>query len=74
MRGRYHKKIEYEIYTYYMMCNHIHLLIKEGREALSNSMKRIGTTHASCTTDRILKRAPIPERNKSESVEKDVTS
>jgi len=40
--GRYRKKIGYEIYAYCLMGNHVHLLIKEGKEALSNTMKRIG--------------------------------
>ena len=45
--SKYHKKSEYEIYAYCLMGNHIHLLIKEGKEALSNSMKRIGTSYVS---------------------------
>ena len=40
-----HKKIEYEIYAYCLMRNHVHILIKEGREALSNTMKRIGASY-----------------------------
>lgn len=42
---RYRKKIEYEIYAYCLMGNHVHLLIKEGKEVLSNTMKRIGTSY-----------------------------
>lgn len=42
---RYRKKIEYEIYAYCLMGNHVHLLIKEGKEILSNTMKRIGTSY-----------------------------
>ena len=38
--AKYHKKSEYEIYAYCLMGNHVHLLIKEGREVISNSMKR----------------------------------
>jgi REP element-mobilizing transposase RayT len=41
----YRKKIEYDLYAYCLMGNHLHLLIKEGKEALSNSMKRIGTSY-----------------------------
>ncbi|MEA1940139.1 MAG: transposase [Candidatus Caldatribacteriota bacterium] len=41
----YRKKIEYEIYAYCLMGNHVHLLIKEGKEAFSNTMKRIGTSY-----------------------------
>lgn len=42
---RYRKKIEYEIYAYCLMGNHVFLLIKEGKEVLSNTMKRIGTSY-----------------------------
>ena len=41
----YSKKIEYEIDTYCLMGNHVHLLIKEGKEVLSNTMKRIRTSY-----------------------------
>ena len=44
---KYHKKSEYEIYAYCLMGNHVHLLIKEGREALPHAMKRIGTSYVS---------------------------
>ena len=33
---------EYEIYAYCIMGNHIHLLLKEGKESLAQIMKRIG--------------------------------
>ena len=42
--AKYHKKSEYEIYAYCLMGNHVHLLLKEEKEALSNSMKRIVTS------------------------------
>ena len=42
---RCRKKIEYEIYAYCLMGNHVHLLIREGKEVLSNTMKRIGTSY-----------------------------
>ena len=45
--AKYHKKSEYEIYAYCLMGNHVHLLIKEGKEALSHAMKRIGTSYVS---------------------------
>ncbi len=43
--GRYREEVGYEIYAFCLMGNHIHLLIKEGNEDLSNSMKRIGTSY-----------------------------
>ncbi|KUG02326.1 transposase [hydrocarbon metagenome] len=52
----YHKYLEtlirikdrsdYEILGYCLMGNHIHLLIKEGREGISRAMHRIGTSYA----------------------------
>ncbi len=41
----YHKKIEYDLYAYCLMGNQVHLLIKEGKETLSNTMKRIGASY-----------------------------
>ncbi|SHK63931.1 transposase [Paramaledivibacter caminithermalis] len=39
-------KYELEIYAYCLMGNHIHLLIKEGIEDISISLKRLGTGYA----------------------------
>ncbi len=36
---------EYKIYGYCLMSNHIHLLIKEGKESISKVMKRIGVSY-----------------------------
>ncbi|HHV18852.1 MAG TPA: transposase [Thermoanaerobacterales bacterium] len=36
---------EYEIYGYCLMNNHIHILIKEGKETISQIMKRIGASY-----------------------------
>ncbi|QGU00457.1 hypothetical protein SYNTR_1863 [Candidatus Syntrophocurvum alkaliphilum] len=43
--AKYRKEIEYEIYAYCLMGNHIHLLIKEGNEELGNTMRRIGASY-----------------------------
>lgn len=44
----YYKDIsDYIIYGYCLMDNHIHLLIKEGKESLGNTMKRIGVSYVS---------------------------
>ena len=43
--AKYHQKSAYEIYAYCLMGNHVHLLIKEGSEALSRTMKKIGTSY-----------------------------
>lgn len=34
----YRKKIGYDLYAYCFMGNNVHLLIKEGKEVLSNTM------------------------------------
>ncbi len=41
---KYKSVCGYEIYGYCLMRNHIHLLIKEGKESISQAMKRIGTS------------------------------
>ena len=41
----YQKKMANEIYAYCLMGNHIHLLIKEGNEDLSNTIRRIGVSY-----------------------------
>jgi putative transposase len=43
----YKIKAEVEIYSWCLMGNHIHLLIKEGSEDISASMKRIGVSYVS---------------------------
>lgn len=43
--ARYREKIEFDVYAYCLMNNHVHLLIREGNEELSNTMKRIGTSY-----------------------------
>ena len=41
----YQRVIGFEVYAYCLMGNHIHLLIKEGNEEFSNTMKRIGASY-----------------------------
>lgn len=70
---KYHKKIEYEIYAYCLMSNHVHLLIKEEREALPHSMKRIGTSYVSWYNWQYNRKGHLfQDRYKSEPVEDDV--
>jgi putative transposase len=68
----YRKKIEYEIYAYCLMGNHVHLLIKEGKEALSNTMKRIGTSYVYWYNWQYSRKGHLfQDRYKSEAVEDD---
>lgn len=43
---RMKKEGEYEIFAYCLMSNHIHLLIKEGKDTIERSMKRIGVSYS----------------------------
>lgn len=43
--GQYKKKCGYEIYAYCLMGNHVHILLKEKQEALSQIMKRISSSY-----------------------------
>ncbi len=42
---KFKKESEYEIYAYCLMGNHIHILIKEGKEDLGIAMRRIGASY-----------------------------
>jgi len=68
----YCKKMACEIYAYCLMGNHIHLLIKEGKETLSNTMKRVGASYV-CWYNRQYNRKGLlfQDRHKSEAVEDD---
>ena len=39
--SRYKKQCGYEIYAYCLMGNHVHILLKEGKENLTLVLKRI---------------------------------
>ncbi|MEQ6389032.1 transposase [Bacillaceae bacterium S4-13-58] len=45
--GRYKKEFELHFYAWCLMNNHIHLLMKEGNESISDTMKRIGVCYVS---------------------------
>ena len=63
---------EYEIYAYCFMSNHIHLLIKEGREELGIVFRRIGASYV-YWYNRKYKRSGhlFQDRYKSEAVKND---
>ncbi|MEG6615169.1 transposase [Peptococcaceae bacterium 1198_IL3148] len=70
--ARYQKEINYEIYAYCLMGNHIHLLIKEGNEALSNTMRRIGASYVYWYNWQYNRKGHLfQDRYKSEPVEDD---
>ncbi len=69
---RYKMKSEMKVYAWCLMGNHVHLLVKEGNEALAITMKRIGVSYVSFynwkyrTTGHLFQ-----DRYRSENVESD---
>lgn len=45
-QDRYKKKSDIKVYGWCLMGNHVHLLLGEGREEISATMKRIGVSYA----------------------------
>ncbi len=70
--NRYQQEIGYVLYAYCLMGNHIHLLIKEGNEDLSNTMRRIGTSYVNWYNWQYDRKGHLfQDRFKSEPVESD---
>ncbi len=64
------KKSEYEIYSYCLMSNHVHLLMKEGTEELGRTFKRIGAGYVYYYNWKYKRRGHLfQDRYKSEVVE-----
>ncbi|MDD2212638.1 MAG: transposase [Clostridia bacterium] len=63
---------EYEVYGYCLMSNHIHILIKEGKETISQAIKRIGVNYAYWYNSKYARCGHLfQDRFKSEAVEDD---
>jgi len=70
--ARYRKDVEFEIYAYCLMGNHIHLLMKEGNEEISNTMRRIGASYVYWYNWQYSRKGHLfQDRFKSEPVEDD---
>lgn len=68
----YKKESGYELYGYCLMSNHIHLLLKEGRESISITMKRISSSYVYWYNFKYERCGHLyQERYKSETVEDD---
>jgi putative transposase len=68
----YRIKVGYEVYAYCLMGNHAHLLVREGNEDLSNTMKRIGTSYVHWYNWQYNRKGHLfQDRYKSEAVEDD---
>ncbi len=62
----------YEIYGYCLMSNHVHLLIKEGKEELGNIFRRIGASYVYWYNWKYNRRGHLfQDRYKSETIETD---
>lgn len=69
---KYQEEINYKIYAYCLMGNHVHLLMKEGKEELSNTMKRIGASYVYWYNWQYSRKGHLfQDRYKSEAVEDD---
>ena len=69
---RYRKTSGYEVYAYCLMSNHIHLLMKEGKEDLGITFRRIGASYVYWYNWKYSRRGHLfQDRYKSEVVETD---
>lgn len=70
---QYYKELsQYKIYGYCLMNNHIHLLIKESKEPIGKTMKRIGVSYVSWFNRKYDRCGHLfQDRFKSEVVEND---
>ncbi|MFO7951715.1 MAG: transposase [Bacillota bacterium] len=70
--AKYRKETAYQIYAYCLMGNHVHLLIKEGNETISTTMKRLGTSYVYWYNWQYSRVGPLfQDRFRSEPVEDD---
>ena len=64
----------YSVYAYCLMSNHIHLLIKEGKENLEQRIKRIAGSYVCCYNWKYNRSGHLfQDRFKSELVETELT-
>ena len=70
--SRYKEECGFEIYAYCLMDNHVHLLMKEGIESISDSMKRIGASYVYWYNYKYVRTGHLfQDRYRSEIVEDD---
>jgi REP element-mobilizing transposase RayT len=69
---RYKEICKYEVYAYCIMSNHVHLLMKETEEAISNAIKRISGSYVFWYNKKYERCGHLfQERYKSEAVDND---
>lgn len=67
------KEDEYKIQAYCLMDNHVHLLIKEARDPLQKSLKRIGVSYAYYFNKKYSRIGHVfQDRYRSEAIEDDI--
>jgi REP element-mobilizing transposase RayT len=70
--GRYKEICKYEVYAYCIMSNHVHLLLKEAEDTISNVVKRISGSYVFWYNKKYERCGHLfQERYKSEAVEND---
>lgn len=68
--GRYKAISKYEVYGYCLMSNHIHLLLRETEETISDTIKRISSSYVYWYNQKYVRCGHLfQERYKSEAVE-----
>lgn len=68
--GRYKEICEYKLYAYCLMTNHVHILIKEGKEELGKIFRRIGASYVYWYNNKYDRTGHLfQDRYKSEPVE-----
>lgn len=71
---RYKEKSEFQLYSYCLMDNHVHLLLKEEGESISETIKRIGTSYVHWYNLRYDRCGPLYQgRFRSEGIETDAS-
>ncbi len=69
---KYKDSSEYQLYGYCLMSNHIHLIIKEGKDEIARIMKRIGVSYAAWYNNKYERTGHLfQDRFKSEEIEDD---
>ncbi|MCL2698840.1 MAG: transposase [Defluviitaleaceae bacterium] len=70
--SKYKQECGFKIYAYCLMNNHVHLLIREGEEGISDIMKKIGASYVYWYNRKYNRAGHLfQDRYKSESVEDD---
>lgn len=71
--GKMKENNSYYLYAYCLMDNHVHLLVKEGEDSISRTMKRVGVTYAYYFNRKYVRVGHLfQDRFRSEAIEDDL--